>query len=744
MKRILVEETVGKIGESVLVSGWASTVRDHGSLIFVDLRDWSGTVQIVINQDNAEAFKEAEKAGLEYVIEVEGRVVERATEAQNTKIPTGKIEIVAEKFTILNKCKPLPFPLTDDGRDIDESLRMKYRFVDMRRKRVKELMKMRHDFLKFTTNWYSQNGFTQIQTPLLTVSSPEGARDFLVPSRVFPGKFYALPQAPQQYKQLLMVGGLHRYFQIAPCMRDEDPRADRHYGTFYQIDTEFSFVKQEEIFESTEPFFKEVIEKLTNKRLKYYPFLQIPYREALEKYGSDRPDVRFEMNLVELTKQFNQCEMNVFKTVPCVKAILVDRDFSKKEIDEWTEKAKVQGAKGLASIKVVDGKLDGMIIKYFSQQLQEEILGQFRANGYRIEGEQTIFAIAGDRAQTLKQMGWLRSQMGDVMNLKDPNEIAFAWIVDFDMFEWSETENRWDFMHNPFSMPKGGLEALRTQKPDEIKAQQYDLAGNGYELLSGSIRNFHPETFIEAFRICGYTEEETRSKFGHMISAFEFGAPPHGGYAIGMDRLMMVMFDEENIREIYAFPMSGAQELMTGSPREVSQKDLDILGIQLKDKGTEVLNKIIGKLESEKIQYKLLEHKEARTSEEAAEIRGTKLEDAAKTVVLHSLEYPSKYIMIVIPADKQADIEAVSKIIGEQVEVASAESVEAFSGLKVGAIPPFGRILGMEVFFDKAFWSKTESVFNAGRRDRSIIIATKDLLKVAEPNKLSIDATFCK
>jgi len=731
--RTKIGQTVNKIGEKVKLAGWVSTLRDHGNLVFIDLRDWTGIIQIVIDKDS-QAYAEAKKLGLEYAIEIEGEIVERAPNLQNEKLLTGKIEVKAQNLTILNECKPLPFPVDSDGREIDETLRLKYRFIDIRRKRLADLIKIRHEYLRFITNWYSDQGFTQVQTPILTVSSPEGARDFLVPSRIYLGKFYALPQAPQQYKQLLMVGGLDKYFQIAPCMRDEDPRADRHYGTFYQIDTEFSFITQEEIFQQTEPFFKELIEKFTDKKIKDYPFRRIPYNDAQNLYGSDKPDVRFEMKLTDLTEQFHKSGMDIFKTVESAKAILVDKEFSRKEIEEWTEKIKVQGAKGLATINVVGGKLEGNISKYFN----ESILEKFRENDYEIKGNQTIFAVAGSKKEVNKYLGWLRSEMGELCGLKDPKTIAFAWIVDFDMFEWSETENRWDFMHNPFSMPLGGIEALRSHEPDEIKAQQYDLAGNGYEIGSGSIRNHHPETFIEAFKICGYTEEETRKKFGHMISAFEYGAPPHGGYAMGTDRLAMIMWDEENIREIYAFPMSSTgQEFMTGSPREVDAKDLDALGIALKDKGSEIVNKIRSKLDSMEIEYKYVEHEEVRTSEEAAKIRGTKLSDGAKALVVHSVEYPSKFVMAVIPADKQLSIEKLSKALDEKLEVASPESVEEFTGLKVGAIPPFGRLLGMEVYFDSSMFSKETSAFNVGKRTQSLIMKTADLIKATEPNKVS-------
>ncbi len=582
MKRFLALDVVEKVGQKVKVCGWAQTVRDHGGLIFIDLRDWSGIVQVVVNEKDKKIFEIAKVLGSEYVLCAEGEVVKRQEDLKNEKIPTGSIEIRASKLEILNESKTPPFPLSEDGREIDEFKRMKYRFVDMRRKRVRDLIEKRHKLLNFVTDWFTKNDFVQVQTPLLTVSSPEGARDFVVPSRLYPGKFYALPQAPQQYKQLLMVGGLHRYFQIAPCLRDEDPRTDRHYGTFYQVDAELSFVTQEEVFESVEPFFKDAVEKLTDKKVKQYPIPRISYQDIMEDYGSDKADLRFEMKLTDITEIFKKSSMDIFKKVEAVKGILVNREFTRKEIDNWTDSMKKQGSKGLAWFKVSNGSFEGPLVKYFKKNDLKKMKSTFEKQGYAFEGEQMIFAVAGNRKETNIQMGWLRSKMGDLLELKDENVIAFAWVVDFDMFEWDEEKKGWDFMHNPFSMPAGGLEALKNSDPSKIKAQQYDFIANGYELLSGSIRNHHPETFIEAFKICGYSEQETRAKFGHMISAFEYGAPPHGGYALGFDRFAMILFDENNIREVYAFPMSGGQEIMTGSPRVIDKEILDELGLKLK------------------------------------------------------------------------------------------------------------------------------------------------------------------
>lgn len=578
MKRIYVKKTPEFVGKKVRVCGWASKVRDHGSLVFIDIRDWSGKLQLVLDSSK---IKLSEKVGLEYVIDVIGTVKKREASMVNKNMELGDIEIEVEEIKILNASKTPPFPLDSDGEDIDESMRLKYRYIDIRRKRIRDLIELRHKMAMATRQWFTEAEFTEVQTPLLTVSSPEGARDYLVPSRIYPGKFYALPQAPQQYKQLLMVGGVDRYFQIAPCFRDEDPRADRHSGDFYQVDVETSFLTQQEFFETMEPYFSYLTEKLTTKKVQSKVFPQIPYNEAIDKYGTDKPDLRFDMYLIDLTDEFKKSGADIFKGIDCVKGILVDKEFSKKEIDKLTDEMKLEGAKGMVWLALENDVLSGTMAKLFPKKVQEEIIKKCKAAGYK-KGKQYIFAFGDEYVKACKFAGILRNRMGEQLNLKDPNVLAFAWIVDFPMFEWDEKNKKWDFGHNPFSMPRGGLEALRNEKPEDIFAQQYDVACNGYELASGSVRNYHPESFIEAFKICGYTEEETRAKFGHMISAFEYGAPPHCGFAVGFDRFMMILSDEKNIKEVYAFPKSNAQELMTGAPREVDKSDLDVLGIELK------------------------------------------------------------------------------------------------------------------------------------------------------------------
>lgn len=576
--KILALEALERIGQQVKTNGWVAKVRNHGSLVFVDLRDFSGTIQLVLDKGKVPF---ADKIGLEYVLEARGVVKKREEGYNNTKIPTGDIEIDVENIKILNESKTPPFPLDKRGEKTDENLRLEYRYIDIRREAVRELIKERHRLLMQTRLWFDRNGFTEVQTPLLTVSSPEGARDYLIPSRLYNGEFYALPQAPQQYKQLLMVGGMHRYFQIAPCFRDEDPRADRHSGEFYQIDAEFSFITRNEIFRTIEPYFLEIAKYSKDRRLLQYRFPRISYSQVIEDYGLDKPDLRFKMLLVDLTKEFRSSEMQIFQSSPSVQAIAVDREFTKKEIEETTERMRLEGAKGLAWFSLDDGEFGGNMSKFFNPELQTSILTKLENKGYTIKGKQTIFAFSDEYQKASKYAGLLRSQMGDLLELKDPTILAFAWVVDFPMFEWDDKNQKWDFGHNPFSMPKGGINALKTKDIGEILAEQFDLVCNGYELASGSIRNHDPKTFIEAFKIVGYSEEETRSRFGHMISAFEYGAPPHGGFAIGFDRLMMLLHGIKNIKEVFAFPKTNARELMTGAPRQVPQEDLDVLGITI-------------------------------------------------------------------------------------------------------------------------------------------------------------------
>ncbi len=580
MKRTVSIETTKQKGEKVLVQGWVNSRRDHGGLIFIDLRDHKGIVQLTIDADS-DSFTLAEGLRDEYVIEATGSVAERAAELKNPNIPTGDVEIMVESIRVLNTSEALPIQVNSD-QNISEEHRLKYRYLDLRRDKMQHMLKKRAEYFSMMRAFMEENEFTEVTTPILANSSPEGARDFLVPSRLHPGQFYALPQAPQQFKQLLMVGGVPRYYQMATCFRDEDPRADRLYGEFYQLDLEMSFVEDGEIVRSmTEPLIKSLVTDFAGKKLLFDDVPRIPYEEAMDRFGSDKPDLRYEMELVDLTDELKNCGFGVFSGAiekgGAVKAIAVSKSFSRSEIDKLTERAKKSGAGGLPYMTVEGGKAGGAIAKFFSDEDLAKILEKTAAK----DGD-TIFFGSDERKVVNKVLGDLRSHFGDVLELKDPEVVALAWIVDFPFYE--EEDGKLDFGHNPFSMPKGGAEAFDREDKENIVADQYDMVMNGYEICSGSVRNHRPEVMYKAFSVLGYDEAYVNEKFGAMIGAFKYGAPPHAGCAFGIDRMFMELMSEDNIREVIAFPKNGSGvDVMTGSPSRVEEKLLDELSIRVVD-----------------------------------------------------------------------------------------------------------------------------------------------------------------
>ena len=591
MQRTVASETTTQTGQAISVSGWVNSRRDHGGLIFIDLRDHTGIVQLVISPEQAEAFSLAEQSRDEYVLRANGVVKEREEGLKNPNIATGGIEIVVDTLEVLNKSEPLPVATRDEGQQSNEELRLKYRYLDLRRPSMQSMLQKRSEYYKVLRRYMDEQDFTEITTPILANSSPEGARDFLVPSRVHPGNFYALPQAPQQFKQLLMVGGVPRYYQIATCFRDEDPRADRLYGDFYQLDLEMAFTEDGEVVRSTmEPLIKQLATEFGGKTLVSEKVPRIPYQEAMDRYGSDKPDLRFGMELVDLSEDLRATEFGVFKNTleggGVVKAICVKggASLSRKQIDGFTDIAKREGAGGLAYIKYENGESVSPIAKFLAADELSAIQQKLEAG----DGDAVFFGT-DSRATVNKVLGRLRSEFADHFELKDPTKVALAWIVDFPFYEYDEANRRVDFGHNPFSMPRGGVEALRAANTDEKKlevvADQYDMVMNGYEICSGAVRNHNPEVMYEAFGLLGYDTAYVDAKFGAMINAFKFGAPPHAGCAFGIDRIFMVLTGQENIREVVAFPKNGSGvDVMMSSPSTVDSAQLDELSLKITER----------------------------------------------------------------------------------------------------------------------------------------------------------------
>lgn len=580
MIRTYAIQTPEATGQQVSVSGWVHSRRDHGGLVFIDLRDHTGIVQLVINPETPEAFARAEELRDEFVVRVTGVVREREGALKNDKIPTGGIEIAVEDITILNRSDVLPIqPFAEQ--QANEELRLRYRYLDMRRPKMQHMLHKRAQMFSQIRAYMEQNEFTEVTTPILANSSPEGARDFLIPSRLHEGKFYALPQAPQQFKQLLMVGGVPRYYQLAACFRDEDPRADRLYGEFYQLDAEMSFVEDgETVRQMFDPLIKQLSTEFAGKTLLGEDIPRIPYSEAMEKYGSDKPDLRFGMELMELTDIFVNTEFAVFKNAQTVKAIRVPggSGLSRKQIDGFTEIAKSEGAGGLAYITYEQGEAKSPIAKFLTEAELAAVKERMGAQ----DGD-TLFFGADTRSVVNKVLGRLRSEFANHFNLKDPNVIALCWIVDLPFYEWDDARKKVDFGHNPFSMPKGGLESLSVASDEEklaVIADQYDMVMNGYEICSGGVRNHNPEVLYKVFGLLGYDKQYVEDKFGAMLSAFKYGAPPHAGCAFGVDRMFMELMGESNVREVVAFPKNGSGvDVMMDSPSVVDPAQLKELGL---------------------------------------------------------------------------------------------------------------------------------------------------------------------
>ncbi len=577
----------GDVGKDVLLAGWVNKKRDHGNLLFIDLRDNYGITQCIIDKENKN-FLEIEKIQLETVININGKVVNRSSETINKEIETGEIEVVIENYKVLGTCKELPMPVFSD-QEYAEDIRLKYRFLDLRRKKIHENIILRSKVISFIRSEMIKLGFLEFQTPILTSSSPEGARDFLVPSRLNPGKFYALPQAPQQFKQLVMVSGFDKYFQIAPCFRDEDARADRSPGEFYQLDIEMSFIEQEQVFDVVEKLLVKTFQKFSSKKLMFTEFPKISYSDALLKYGSDKPDLRNPLIIDDITEIFTREDVSfeIFKKL--VKSgskvrCIVTKDTKDKprsffdNIDKWI---KEQGFSGLAYFTIEKEKdflAKGPIGKFFSKDSLEVIMKKTKAR----VGD-SIFLACAKQKEVEKITSIAREKIAKELDLIDDNVFAFCWITNYPMYEINEQTNKIEFSHNPFSMPQGELDEIDFKKPLDILAYQYDIVCNGIELSSGAIRNHIPELMYKLFSIVGYDKKKVDEKFSGMINALGYGAPPHGGIAPGIDRIVMLLANEKNIREVTMFPMNqNAQDLMMNAPSDVNENQLKELNLALK------------------------------------------------------------------------------------------------------------------------------------------------------------------
>ena len=571
------ELNIKNVGEEVELSGWIQKIRNLGGMIFIDLRDEFGITQIVINDSKMQ--EEAKEYTTESCIHICGKVVERSS--KNPKMATGEIEVVANKVEVLGKCKNvLPFEINTD-QEVREDLRLEYRFLDLRNEKLHKTILLRSKVLKTLRDKMDELGFTEVQTPILANSSPEGARDYLVPSRIHAGEFYALPQAPQQFKQLLMVSGFNKYYQVAPCFRDEDPRADRAPGEFYQLDFEMSFATQEDVFKVIEEVISHTFKKLTTWKVDEGPFVRIPYKEAMEKYGIDKPDLRNPLIIQDVTKVFEGTEFNAFKD-KTIKAIVVPNgaEQGRKFFDKMTEFAVEEcNAKGLAWTKFeTDGTVAGGIAKFITEEAKQKLEKE-----YNVKSGDSIFFIADEFHTAQKIAGLVRIELGKRLDLIEKDVYKFCFIVDFPMYELSD-EGTIDFCHNPFSMPQGGLKALEEKDPLEVLAYQFDLVGNGYEMASGAVRNHNPEIMVKAFEIAGYSEEDVKTRFGALYNAFQYGTPPHAGAAPGIDRMIMLIADSNNIREVIAFPKNKkARDLLMRAPSVVSKQQLDDVHIQIKE-----------------------------------------------------------------------------------------------------------------------------------------------------------------
>ena len=723
------------INKKVILAGWCATRRDHGGVIFIDLRDRYGLTQVVFDPShNIKSHKEAESFRREDVIIVEGSVRNRPKGMENERMPTGKIEVIVDNILSANKAQTPPIEI-DDRIEASEDMRLKYRYLDLRRPKMQRQLTFRHNVAFAIREYLNQNNFLEIETPMLIKTTPEGARDYLVPSRIHPGKFYSLPQSPQIYKQILMIAGFDRYYQFASCLRDEDLRADRQ-PEHTQVDLEMSFEDVEDIFHLTEGMIKHIFRKILNKDLKT-PFKRFDYLEAVEKFCTDKPDIRFGMDCLTVTEIVKDCEFKVFLDVIKNKGIVkvlnaqgCAQKLSRSQIDELVEFAKENGAKGLAWMKVEKANLESNIAKFFPEKVKQELLEKTDAK----EGDLLLFAADSEKIAN-DVLSKIRLRLGNQLELINKDDFGFCFVTKFPMFEWKEEENKWDFCHNPFTMPREEDLEYLDKDPSKVFSYQYDFVINGTELFSGSVRNTIPSLQEKTFSVTGMSKQQIEEKFGFLLEAYKYGAPRHAGFGLGFDRLVALMQGMTDIREVIAFPKNKAAENpMDESPNEPSEKQLQELHIKIdfiKEARNVIFDKIIGILNKEKIEYEVLEHRPVYTSKEASDIRGTQLKQGTKALVCKTNE---GFIQAVVSGDREIDIEKLQKAtLFGKIELANPKEVKQVTGCNIGSVPPFGNLFGLKVYFDKRILENEIVAFNAGSHTRSIKMKSKDLVRVVNP-----------
>jgi len=734
--------TLKNKNEKIILSGWVHRRRDHGGLIFIDLRDRYGLTQIVFDPTEfSDAHKIAETVRSEYVLKIQGTVRPRLEGAENKNLATGEIEILVNEIQILNKAITPPFEI-DQDKKVNEEVRLSYRYLDLRRERLKNNILMRHKIIKMIRDFMDSRDFVEIETPILVKGTPEGSREYLVPSRLYPGNFYVLPQSPQQLKQLLMVGGMDRYFQIARCFRDEDQRGDRQ-PEFTQFDVEMSFVEQEDVMEWTDELLKKIVTELyPQKKLKFTDFPRLTYEEAMNKYGSDKPDVRFGLEFVDLSEIGEKSGFQVFqkavKNGGTIKAICVPNgaEFTRKEIDELTRVATNNGAKGLAYITMKEDGPASPILKFLGEAEIKIILEKTEAQTGDI-----IFFGADSFQVVCESLDKVRLALRDKLQLVDENELAFLWVTDFPMFEVSKETGELSACHHPFTRPNNSdIELLKTD-PVKARSVAYDIVCNGSEIGGGSLRIHEKDLQARIFDVLKISKADTEKRFGHMLKAFEYGAPPHGGIAWGLDRLVMILQNEPNIREVIPFPKDQkAKDLMLGAPSEMPTEQVEELGIQVLNKEnidqieeTEIYKKLKALLNTQNVNFEEIRHQAVFTSQEAANVRGTKLKQGARALVCETEK--GGLLLAVSSAAYEINLDKLGQAVGEKVGLFNQEMVAKKINCKIGAVPPFGNLFDLATYVDEKLLENDKIAFNAGANQISFKMKLADFLKVTKAQK---------